>query len=161
MKPNTTALCKYCKHPIEWDILFGKRHPFNLDGRSHMDTCPHWDKRTFSLKTLGDIDTFYRHRWRKRFLRTDTPLILPPDTVTLEVDWKTRLTLAEVLCWTGGPMNFLNWPPPAIAEMLNTGIYAEENDLLAIQVSDKAIWERIPDREDDIQIANVFLVRNR
>lgn len=33
--------CKSCRAPIRWGRKFGKAHPFNPDGSSHFDTCPH------------------------------------------------------------------------------------------------------------------------
>ena len=100
-----------CGAQIRWGTMFGKRHPFNLDGTSHFDTCPEADGfrkgRGVSLKSLGDRDTFYRERWRSwqsfwaldtmdrsRFQRVACP-------ASVESDLWDRLTLV------GGP--YANW----------------------------------------------------
>ena len=60
-----------CGQSIYWGKMFGKRHPFNPDGTSHMDSCPHVSefRKGYgpSIRTLGDRDTFYRSRWQTQY----------------------------------------------------------------------------------------------
>lgn len=37
--PSPPCPCRFCVAQIRWADLNGKRHPFNLDGSSHFDTC--------------------------------------------------------------------------------------------------------------------------
>ena len=135
--------CKFCGDPIEWERLFGKRHPFNPDGVSHMDTCPNWEKKAFGLRTLGDLDTFYRQRWQERFLVHREGLDLSRLSI-LEVELKQRLRLGEVLYFVGGPMHYENWKPVVIAEHCYAGGYTDEMALVAMVV-DTAILFRLRD----------------
>ena len=153
MKVST---CKFCGTRIEWGKLFNKRHPFNLDGISHMDTCPNWEKRSFGLRTLGDLDTFYRQRWRERFL-SEVPT---PDTSQLsfgEIEWKQRLRLGEALYFVGGPMHFDNWKPAVIAEHCHAGGYTPEMELVAVVV-DKAILFRLRDYLNESRVRPYYHV---
>ena len=37
--PSPPCPCRFCAVQIRWADLGGKRHPFNLNGTSHLDTC--------------------------------------------------------------------------------------------------------------------------
>lgn len=157
--------CKFCGKIIEWGNLFGKRHPFDPDGRSHMDTCLNWEQHTFSLKTLGDLDTFYRQRWREKFLGDSSEL----DTSGVsfgDLEWKQRLRLGEALYFAGGPMHFDNWGPAVIADHCLAGGYTADGELVAVVV-DKAILFRLRDylRETQLRsqyhVAGLYLLGDR
>ena len=143
--------CKFCGDPIEWGRLFDGRHPFNLDGVSHMDTCPKWDKRSFGLRTLGDLDTFYRQRWQQRFLGESREGFDPSRLSLLEVELKQRLRLGEVLYYVGGPLHYENWKPVTIAEHCTAGGYTDEMALVAMVV-DTAILFRLRDHLGEEQV---------
>lgn len=148
--------CKFCGKTIEWDILFNKRHPFNPDGTSHMDTCPKWDKKAFGLRTLGDLDTFYRQRWQERFLGSGTELDLSQVSIG-ELEYKQRLRLGEALYYIGGPMRFDDWKPAVIAEHCLTGGYTPEMALVAIIVG-PAILFRLRDYLGETQLRSHYHV---
>lgn len=159
-----TSKCKFCGTRIEWGKLFDKRHPFNLDGISHMDTCPNWDKRIFSLKTLGDLDTFYRHRWQERFLGNSRGDFDTSQLFFGALEFKERLRIGEALYFVGGPMHFDNWKPAVIAEYVRSGGYTPEMELVATVV-DKAILFRLrdylgePELRSHYHIAGLYLIK--
>ena len=143
--------CKFCGDPIDWGKLFGKRHPFNPDGISHMDTCRNWDKKAFGLRTLGDLDTFYRQRWQERFLGKPREEFDSSQLFILEVELKQRLRLGEALYYVGGPLHYENWKPTVIAEHCYTGGYTGEMALVAMVV-DKTILFRLRDYLGEPQV---------
>lgn len=159
-----TSKCKFCGTHIEWGQLFGKRHPFNLDGISHMDTCPNWEKKSFGLRTLGDLDTFYRQRWRDRFLGSPGGEIDTSQVSFGEMEFKERLRLGEALYFVGGPMHFDNWKPAVIAEHVRSGGYTQEMELVAAVV-DKVILFRLRDYlgeqavRSNYHVAGLYLVQ--
>ena len=121
-----------------------------------MDTCPKWDKKSFGLRTIGDLNTFYRQRWRDRFLGSDTDF----DASQLsfgELEWKERLRLGEALYFVGGPMRFDNWKPAVIAEHCDAGGYTPEMKLVAA-VIDKAILFRLRDYLSETQLRSQYQV---
>jgi len=156
------ARCKFCGSQIEWGKLFDKRHPFNLDGISHMDTCPNWDRKSFGLRTLGDLDTFYRQRWRDRFLGDGKPNFDTSQVSFGELSFKERLRLGEALYFVGGPMHYDNWKPAVIAEHCLSGGYTPEMELVAAVVH-KAILFRLRDylgeHRSHYHVAGLYLLQ--
>lgn len=94
-----------CGARIYWGQYYGKRHPFNLDGTSHFDSCPNADHfrkgRGPSLSTLGDRDTFYRERWFGLYMRNVEVDVAGLSRVELPAPVAQRV--ADALVAVGGP----------------------------------------------------------
>ena len=116
------SVCRGCQRTIEWGELFGKRHPFNLDGTSHFESCPNADafrkgRRGVSIFTLANLDVFYRQRWRSKYLGDGKGFDRSRLTeCRLERDVARRV--AEALYYVGGPLHFDNWQPLEIMQYL-------------------------------------------
>lgn len=126
-----------CGAEIRWGTMFGKRHPFNLDGSSHFDTCPEADGfrkgNGPSLKTLGDRDTFYRQRWRTTYSGYGGRGSVASDR-DFDVGLCSRVEcppsvvreITEALCSVGGP--YACWSPGELRErefFTGAGVYEE------------------------------------
>ena len=155
----SVSVCKGCGESIEWGRMFGKRHPFNLDGTSHFDSCPNAAAfrkgRGPSLWTLAAHDTFYRQRWRERFLGDGKGFDLGRLSVC-PLPWKVALRLGEALHYVGGPMATVDWPPPEIAQHCYAGA-ANDVGLVAVSVS-KAILYRLRDYLGESEVRMVYSV---
>lgn len=141
---KNTSECKYCGDLIYWESLFGRKHPFNLhDGVSHMDTCREREPRRLSLRMLGDVDTFYRKRWRERFLDTTQGFNLSeltecglPEQLAMHIGW--------VLRYAGGPFHYAQYTQERLAHHCYGAAHNEENKIVCVQV-DAKIMRRLGD----------------
>lgn len=145
-----------CGQEIEWGQLFGKRHPFNLDGTSHFDTCPKAHNFRGGLRTLGDRDTFYRDRWCERFLGEGLGFDRSLLTVC-PLPWKVAMRLGEALYYVGGPLHSADWEPPVIAQCCYAGGADANLGLVAVSV-DKAILFRLRDYLGESDFREVYSV---
>lgn len=145
---------------IEWGQMFGKAHPFNLDGTSHFDSCPNADAfrkgRRISLWTLAERDTFYRSRWRERFLGDCRGFDLGRLTVC-PLPWKEALRLGEALNYVGGPMAAVDWSPPVVAQECYAGACDDTGVLVAVSVGN-AILYRLRDWLGESEVRIVYPV---
>lgn len=145
-----------CGQEIRWGQMFGKRHPFNLDGTSHFDTCPNADefRKGYgpSLRTLGDRDTFYRQRWRETYLGVwddfDLSLWSPCDLRRADA-----LRIGRVLSAVGGPLHYSDWTPGIIANHCYGAVCDDAKQVCAVSIDKSILW-RIRDylRESEVRV---------
>jgi len=105
-----TTNCKGCKKPIYWDFKFGKRHPFNVDGTSHFDTCSAAD----SFRSQGKwkyvmprtLDPKVREEWIHRNQTQMNTTINWNEAKYHQIPDKHLATLLEELEQRGGPFPY-------------------------------------------------------
>lgn len=131
------SFCKFCNELVVWDVLFGKRHPFNKRGDSHMDTCPNWKRKRLSLSLRADLDTYYRNRWRWMYFR-DSVEYEKSAVILRELPFADANWLAHVLCWYGGPCS--SWDAECVLPLIYTGRYRETGFLSVVGV-DRSVFQ--------------------
>ena len=130
-----SSRCDGCQQQMFWINMFGKKHPFNHDGRSHVETCSSLLYRNVKITTLGDIDTYYRERWRRLFLG-DANGFRKEGLIRAEVSEKRALRLAEVLTWYGGPLRSQSYPVADIVANIQWGGQNDAGYLVAVSVDE-------------------------
>ena len=133
-----SSRCDGCQSQMFWIDFYGKKHPFNFDGQSHVETCSALRNKRVGITTLADIDTFYRERWREMFLG-DANGFRKDGFIRCEVPEKRALRLAEVLSWYGGPLRSVSYPVADIVESIHWGGQNDAGELIAVSV-DEWIW---------------------
>lgn len=153
------STCKFCGAAIVWDTLFGKPHSFNPKGSSHMDTCINYKKRTLSLRYQGDLDTYYKNRWRQMYYRAS--LEFNRDVLEkAKLKGKDAEWLAAILHWYGAPCR--GWDLDCILESLYHAGVTDTGELKAVAV-DFGIMNQLKfyfqDDHDHYLIGGLYIVK--
>lgn len=133
-----SSQCDGCRRQMFWIDMFGKQHPFDHDGQSHVMSCAASRYKRVGIATRGDIDTYYRERWRSLFLG-DANGFQKVGLIKCEVPPKRKERLAEVLSWYGGPLRSQSYPVADIVENIHWGGQNNAGELVAVSV-DEWIW---------------------
>ena len=142
-----------CGQEIRWGRLFGKAHPFNLDGTSHFDSCPEADKfrrGRGGLRLRGDLDTFYREQWREAHYSEDREF----DAARVhpgEVPSAVSLSLAQALNAVGGPLYHAGYPDGFIQQGFWGAGFDRKGKVYAV-LADNLILFRLRDYFHEVSI---------